>query len=332
MPAPLQPNNIFQRPTFMKGMNYAGFQTNVFSSPESDQAIADLAGIQANWVAVNVFWYQKDKHDTQIHANAQKTASDASVMHLIRQIRSNGMKVMLKPMVDSLDETWRGQFEPRNLESWFSSYESFILHYARMAQELGVELFCIGCEYPLHFDFATQHWQEIIKKVREDYAGPLTYAANFNKSNSYRKVKFWDLLEFIGIDAYFPVARKKASSVKRMQRGWKKCRRRIEKWRRRKGIDKPVIFTELGVSSVTGGAIKLWAYDSKLKSEWKEQANYYESFFHTFQNREWFSGAFWWWWDNPSTGDFIHDQNSKYKVSYSPKGKDAQAILEAYYA
>jgi hypothetical protein len=332
MPTPLSPNNIFQTPDFMKGMNYAGFSSEVFASPESDQAIDDLLQINANWMAINIFWYQGSKSSVRIERNPQKTVSDASLVHLIRYAQAKGFKILLKPMVDAMDHTWRGDFEPDSWASWFASYTDFIMHYAQLANKHNIDLFCIGCEYPMKEKVVHAGWEKLIAQVKVMYSGPLTYAANFNGNGSYRKVSFWESLDYVGIDAYFSVARKKAGSVKHMRRRWKRVGRRIGKWLRRKAPNKPVIFTELGVTSVEGGAMKPWVYDHLDKPNWQEQANYYEAFFHAFQKRDWFEGAFWWWWDNPSTGDFINDPNGKHQFSYSPRGKEAQAILAAYYA
>ena len=332
MPKPLAPNNIFQDSTFMKGMNYAGFQAEVFASPESDAAIDALANINANWIAINIFWYQRDQFATHIEANPQKTVSDSSLIHLIQYAKSKGFKILLKPMVDALDETWRGNFSPTSWEAWFDNYEPFILKYAQLAADHNLDLFCVGCEFPMTDEALQNHWISIISKVRTVYSGDLTYAANFNKHSSYKLVQFWDQLDYIGIDAYFSVAKRKGSSVRKMRRRWRRCRKRIEKWHRKHAQGLPIVFTELGVTSMHGGAMKPWEYTAQGQANWNEQANYYESFFHAFQKREWFKGAFWWWWDNPSTGDYIHDTQSNHLLSYSPKGKDAQAVLQAYYS
>ena len=47
-----------------------------------------------------------------------------------------------------------------------------------------------------------QHWWELIANIRQSYSGQLTYAANFD---NYQEVYFWDQLDLIGINAYFPL-------------------------------------------------------------------------------------------------------------------------------
>ncbi|MEM6723389.1 MAG: hypothetical protein AAF598_05080, partial [Bacteroidota bacterium] len=45
-------------------------------------------------------------------------------------------------------------------------------------------------------------WRTIIRSARQHYTGELTLAANFD---NYREISFWDELDFIGINAYFPL-------------------------------------------------------------------------------------------------------------------------------
>jgi len=325
--------SIFEQHTFMKGMNYAGLDRDVFNSPESDEAIDHLASTGANWVAVNLYWYQDSRSSTMIQPDAEKTVSDASLIHLIDYIHQKGMKVMLKPMIEARDGTWRSRFFPINWPAWFRHYTQFILHYAELAQRQSVDLLCIGCEYPQYHHDWESYWEPIIEQVRSAYSGPLTYAARHNRRGSYKKVPFWHLLDYIGIDAYFAIAGRHKNSVRRMSKGWRERIIKLEKWHQTAGQGKPVLFTRLGAASVSGGSRKPWLYEQLGEPNWEEQANYYEAFFKAFENRDWLHGVFWWWWDNPSTSDYIaKGEAGKYRFFYTPKGKDAEGILRRYYA
>lgn len=54
---------------------------------------------------------------------------------------------MVKPCIDPLDDTWRALIQPTGWPAWFTSYRAFILHYAELAQQEGVEQFSVGVEY-----------------------------------------------------------------------------------------------------------------------------------------------------------------------------------------
>ncbi len=314
----------------MKGMNYAGFHPQVFSSPASDEAVDNLVKTGVNWVAVNIFWYQDDKWAVQIGRHDSKTVSDASLRHLIEYLHHLDLKVLLKPMVDARDHTWRGEFRPEDWEKWMASYREMMLHYAGIAGELAVALLCVGCEFPM--DRVNQPmWRALIQDIRGAYPGPLTYAANFNKKCGFKKVTFWEDLDYIGIDAYFPVAGSRKNSVKRMQKGWNAGILAIERWYKKTRLRQPILFTELGAASATGGARKPWKFRQKSAPDWEEQANYYESFFRAFEDRDWLQGAFWWWWDNPSTGDYLLDREGRHATSHTPQGKDAEEVIRQYW-
>ena len=46
-------------------------------------------------------------------------------------------------------------------------------------------------------------WQEITSLVRGKYGAPLTYAANWDE---VEQVQFFDSLDLIGVDAYYPLS------------------------------------------------------------------------------------------------------------------------------
>ncbi len=318
-------------PDFMRGMTYAGFSPSVFQSAASDEAIARLSGTNTNWVAVNLWWYQKNVRTIRHFRSPAKTVTDESLVHLFRCIRDNGMRILLKPMIDSQDHIWRGRFKPRSWDAWFRHYTDFMLHYGHLAEAHQIPILCIGCEFPFNNKDDQQGWRDLIKNVRAVYSGKLVYAANFNRANSYRKLRFWDQLDYIGIDAYFAMSRKSLSDPDKMIKCWRKRLKKIGRWYRRTGQTTPVLFTEAGVCSVTGAIRKPWEWNHPTGPNWEEQAQYYEAFFSALPGNDWLKGVFWWWWDNPSTGDFIHHRGRRYDSSYTPQGKDAEQVLKRYY-
>ena len=108
------------------------------------------------------------------------------------------------------------------------------------------------------------HWRQLIRQVRERYQGQLTYAANFDQ---YQQVGFWDTLDFIGINAYFPLrstltSDKSPETLKTtLNSSWLNILNDIEIYRQAESItDKPVIFTELGYARWENSTIEPWAY------------------------------------------------------------------------
>lgn len=48
---------------------------------------------------------------------------------------------------------------------------------ARLAERLDLELFSVGTELVQTLN-NTKKWEEVIRKVRREYSGPITYVAN----------------------------------------------------------------------------------------------------------------------------------------------------------
>ncbi len=95
-----------------------------------------------------------------------------------------------------------------------------------------------------------KHWKDLIAHTRTIYDGKLTYAANFD---NYMEVNFWQELDFMGINAYFPLrnANKDYDTeedlAKGLEQGWEKVFRQINAFRGRYDLEEtPIMFTELG--------------------------------------------------------------------------------------
>ena len=145
-------------------------------------------------------------------------------------------------------------------QEWFNNYRTFILHYAQLAEQEKMEAFCIGTE--LHKPAVTheQAWRDLIKDIRKVYTGQLTYAANWYLE--YEQIKFWDALDFIGVQAYFPLTKKNNPSFsKNLKKGWQKHLQDIAKIARQ--YKKPIVFTEAGYKSTPDAAIEPWTWPER---------------------------------------------------------------------
>ena len=221
------------------------------------------------------------------------TVDDKALVHTINKAHSLGMKVMLKPHVDVKTGEWRGDIIP-GLE-WFDSYKKYIIHYARLAAEYNVELFCVGTELiNTTIPLWQGQWRDIIKGVREIFNGWLVYSANWNE---YKDVNFWDRLDFIGIDAYFPLTGKKDPTKEELISAWKVNAMDIDRWLKEKGLNKPVIFSEIGYCSADTTNTQPWVTFSdtvKDKIDQQEQVDCLEAMFTVCPAYPWFKGFYLW--------------------------------------
>jgi hypothetical protein len=245
---------------------------------------------------------------------------------------------------------WHGMIMPpteREVDEWFDKYEAFVLKWARIAEDVGIDVLAVGSElnsltntievdelpaleeywtnqekvegenakilahqqeiedrniwvrgnddyeeleaYLLdrsaaHAAWAREisylddedplarinqrrrllrsRWIELISKARETYSGSLTYAANFDQ---YYFVDFWDRLDLIGINAYFPLRYRdlpeemEGDRVDLFRSRWSAILHEIDTFRRAQGVaDHPVLFTELGYVRRANCTIQPW--------------------------------------------------------------------------
>lgn len=283
---------------FQKGMCYVTWNKDRYLDPASDKSLENLAETGTNWVAIVTTWYQDKVYSTDIFPTAD-TPSDESLIHAIEHIHKLGRMVMLKPHLDIRKVTgggWRGEIcftEEGDWKKWISSYRNFILHYARLAQENGVEMLCIGTELSSCATVRQKMWKdELIDPIKGVYKGSLTYAANWQ--DEYQNVKFWDDMDYVGIDAYFPISDKESPSLEEIRQGWKRWVNEIEEFQRE--VSKPIIFTEIGYCSAGGTASTPWQEISAGKVDLRLQADCYEALLQTFWDKPYFYGVYWWKW------------------------------------
>lgn len=319
-----QPTRVSAEVPKQQGLSYAAWWPGLYSSLGSDRALAHLAANGADWVAIIVTWYQDTAASTTIY-RADPTPTDQDVTHAITQAHALGLQVMLKPHVDVLyEDAWRGEigktFSEGQWQAWFASYRSLISHYAQMATDLSVEQFCIGVELA-----ATTHraadWRVVAQQVRGLYAGPITYASNH--SGEEASIAWWDAVDCIGIDAYYPLTDENDPSYQALLAAWEGRLPLMEslatQW------NKPILFTEVGYRSIDGANRWPWDWQRKGALDLQEQADCYRALFEAVWDQPWFAGIYWWAWDtDPFAG-------GPFDLDYTPYDKPAEAVLRAYY-
>ncbi|MEA2055181.1 MAG: DUF5050 domain-containing protein [Candidatus Thermoplasmatota archaeon] len=306
--------------TFQKGMSYAAWWNSSYLHEESDISLENLKSTGTEWISLIVTGYQENEHSTHIFRDNDSTPSDESIIHAIETIHSLGMEVMLKPHVDLHSGEWREEIwfdNEADWKEWFGSYKNFICSYAQLAESHGVGQFCIGCEFvkTVH----RKEWLDIIYAIRENFSGPITYAANWD---NYQNISFWHALDFIGIDAYFWLTEKNNPSIEELIEAWKRWEKEIEEVHNT--TNKNITFTEIGYRSINGCNKDPWNWWRVDILDLQEQADCYEAALHAFYGKEWFSGIYWWMWYPNLTGG----TNDK---GYTPYGKPAEEILKNYY-
>jgi hypothetical protein len=93
-------------------------------------------------------------------------------------------------------------------------------------------------------------WRALIGEIRAAYHGPITYAANWDEAE---RVPFWDALDFIGVDAYAPIAHTAGAKEPELCLAWGALAKELEALSKR--TKKRVILTELGYRATRDAAM-----------------------------------------------------------------------------
>ncbi len=292
-----------------KGMSLPSWNKTEYLSEKFTKALEDLKSIGVNSVAIIPTIYQKGISSSEI-IETEQTASDESISFAIEQAKKLGLCVMLKPHLDPIPLTYRGLINPKNIEEWKENYLKFMLKYAKIAEEKKVEIFAIGTELEFLSYSNPEIFLELIDKARKIFSGKIIYAANFTE---YKKIEFWEKLDFIGIDAYFPVCESPPPWPDELEKRWSNIMNEIIGLSTQ--IGKEVIFTEIGYISKKGTCQRPWDWTFETEIDEDEQAILYEAAIKFAFPK--LKGLFWWEWQF-----YGEDQGG-----FTPRGKKAQEIL-----
>ncbi len=260
--------------------------------------------------------------------------SDAGIRDLARQADSLGMAVVLKPHVwvgrgDGGEQNWSAiRFETEQAwTQWEAQYRDFVMHYARLSTEIGAPLFCIGTELASAARARPAFWRSLIAEVREVYPGKLTYAANWYEE--YEHITFWDALDYIGIQAYFPLGKAENPERRAFREQWKAhCAALL---RLHREVNRPILFTEIGYRSVSYAAAEPWRWPSREEQDQIEpdealQASLYRAFFESVWKEPWFAGAILWKWYPENRPD-----PARHRLDFTPQDKQAEHVIGAWF-
>ncbi len=250
-------------------------------------------------------------------------ANDARLAETAQQAHARGMRVVLAPRLD-VENAWSGEIAMNGAvgwDKWFRSYRDWIAHYARLAEELDVDLFCVGTELGLASQRESQ-WREVIGEVRAHYTGPLTYAANW--SGELENIQFWDALDVIGVQAFGPLAASIDASAEVLAQGAAAQATELatlsEQWHR------PVVVTGVGFRSVPWAHVRPWQHHVRDDDDSPSaQSNAYRAWMGAMgDNASWLRGAFWSGWTSAEPTPSVAG-------SFDPRGRPAEAHLSKWF-
>jgi hypothetical protein len=308
-------------PSFLRGV-----AVGVFDLTRPAEAytpgLREIRNLGANSISLPVYWLQKDVEASAIAPREEIPLAmyDDIIRSLIAKARDLGMEVLLMPVVQLgtvQAGEWRGTIRPEDEQSWWSSYTRFIMHYAHMAADEGVELFCVGSELS-SMQANEWEWRNLIADVRQVYEGRLIYSANWDQ---YRDVGFWDEVDFLGLSGYYTLSRQLRPEYGELAARWERIRDELSAWSRSQ--DRKLLFTEVGYASRSNAALSPWDYTTGAYPDLRLQQLCYRAFVDTWRDSAELAGTYMWIWElgKGGTGD----------GGYSWRGKPSERVINEWY-
>ncbi|MBC7783721.1 MAG: hypothetical protein H7144_07765 [Burkholderiales bacterium] len=288
------------------------------------QSIDEIADVGADAVKFVVDARQENGSSSRIYLDMRMTPTPQQLSELIQYARKKNLRVILMPIVllDAPRGTeWRGRIEPESWEKWWESYREMLNHFAWIAAGNSVDVLVVGSEL-VSTEKQIDEWTKTIEKVRHIFPGKLTYSSNWDH---YTAVKFWDQLDFIGMNSYWTLGKTRDASVDEIKKNWQKIQKELFAFQSK--VRKPIFFLEVGWCSMANMAYEPWDYtkdEDDAPTDVDLQKRLYDGFFESWHGRPELGGFSIWVWSPNEGGPDDRD--------YTPKGKPAEAVLRNWLA
>ena len=290
-------------------------------------AIQPVVNLHANWVSLMPFGFMKSESDTTIIYNSKRQwwgETKIGIAQTAIAFHDKKCQVMLKPQIWIQRGGFTGNISmitDRNWAAFENNYVRFILDYAQVAADNSIEIFCIGTELNKFVVARPAFWKLLIAKIKNIYKGKITYAENWD---TYKNVSFLASLDYIGIDAYFPLSKNKTPSVKTLRAAWQPLKTEITKLSLK--YKKPILFTEFGYQSKDYAVDQPWNHQSNGNVNLSIQCNGLQALFAEFWTEKWFAGGFLWkWYDNNEQA------GGSFDTDYTVQNKPAEKLVQKIY-
>jgi hypothetical protein len=299
----------------LRAFSVASWTRFGYASPAGRQALEEISDVGANAVVFVYTVYQASARSSELIRDHPATPDLSALATAVAHARSLDLEAILKLHVDVADGTWRGLIEPEDARAWFGRYREELGRLAQFAATNGAERLVIGTELASTMEHEGE-WRDLIAFVRGVYSGEIWYAASWDE---VERVPFWEELDVIGVDFYFPVADRRDPSRLEVLEGWQPWLDRLDALHERLG--KSVVLTEIGYMSRDGAGMDPADYGLSAGLDLEEQADLYWGALEAVAAEDWIAGLCWWSWD-------IGVPGGPADRGFTPRGKPALSVVE----
>ena len=305
---------------FIKGITFAAFaHKGCLDSDEAKFSLNELVNrTGANLVTLIPNGLQETAQSEEICYTSPATMTDDELQRTIDRCHEKRLMVALKPTTNCMNGTWRAyiNFFDKDVpceskwSKWFESYTAFQMHYAKLAEQSGCELFIPGCEMVMS-EHRELEWRTLLKTLRTVYTGPLSYNTDKYQEDN---VSWWDAVDVISSSGYYPIGE------------WNKNLDRIEAVVRK--YRKPFFFAECGCMSMKGSSLVPNDWRIRTETALTEQDDWYRTMFTECKKRDWVKGfCIWdWAWKLYTAANGVEDS------FYAVYGKPSERTIQHFFA
>jgi len=181
-----------------------------------------------------------------------------AIGRLIGQAHARGLRVIVVPHLWVETGGWRGEIEHADDAGWRAyqaAYRSFVLEWTDNAEQLGADALSIGVECKSWSGRFGRYWTALIAEIRERFHGSLTYSANWDEVED---VLFWDQLDWIGVNAFYPLASANGAPYAEYQ---ERAREVMDTLAAVSALhQQPVVLMEIGYTTRRDAAVEPWLW------------------------------------------------------------------------
>ncbi len=223
------------------------------------EELVEMSALGANWIAIHP--YARIGEDGSVTTRYRGATAPEHIARPIREAKLAGMKILIKPHLAYWGSpfSWRGAIdfeEDAHWERFWKDYQAFILDLAKWSR--AADGFVVGTELR-KIEGQEDRWRALIELTRGVTDVPLSYASNWD---DFERIEFWDALDWIGIQAYFPLTESSdtGAGIDRdaLERGWSRWMAKLRAYSM--AHDRPIVFTELGYNQSYSAPSTPWDY------------------------------------------------------------------------
>ena len=245
-----------------------------YGTDASAAVLDELVRNGINTISITPFGRLWSLSSTEIQLDFEAPYEDnrRAVAEIVQQAHARGLRVILIPHLWVETGGWRGEVDPQSIAGWKAyreSYRRFLLAWAKDAADFGVDALSIGVECVSWSGRYGAYWTDLIDRVRALFPGPLTYSANWDEVDN---VLFWDQLDWIGVNAFYPLAAADNAPYTSYVEGATRAVRGLATLSELH--DKPVMLMEIGYTTRENAAVQPWLWPDHMQDvrvdEWEQ--------------------------------------------------------------